>query len=179
MSIRNKLGLIHIYCGDGKGKTTACIGLGIRAAGNGLNVLMCQFLKSMHTGELNIINKIDNFKIIRSSEKFPFYKNMTEKQKYDITQIHNDILSKAISLCENNMCDLLILDEVINAYNFNLIDKNKLTYFLKQKNKNIEIALSGRNPKKELIEIADYITKMDKIKHPYDKNIMARYGIEL
>lgn len=178
--IRNNLGLIHIYCGEGKGKTTAAIGLGIRAVGNGLNVVMCQFLKSEISGEINILKNIRNFKVITNQKKFPFSWLLTDEDKAELKQIHNNIFNKAIGVCKEGKCDLLILDEIISTYNYDLIDKDMVIDFLKNKPENIEIVLTGRKPEIQFIKMSDYITDMSKIKHPYqDKNIKARYGIEL
>lgn len=178
MNIKEKLGLIHIYCGDGKGKSTASIGLSMRAAGNNLNVVFTQFLKTWPTGELSCLEKFDNIKIIKNSKPFPFTYKMTDEQKSEITLIHDEILNNAIALCNEGKCDLLVLDEIISTYNLELISKNKVDDFLKNKPKNIEIVMTGRDPSPHLVELADYVSEVKKVKHPYDKGIEERTGIE-
>lgn len=164
---KEKLGLIHIYCGDGKGKTTASLGLAIRSAGAGFKVFILQFLKNWNTSELNSLELIPNIEIIRGKEGNVFTFGMTEEQK-----------AKSKEIAFNGECDILILDEVIGAYNRNLLDREDLLNFLDNKPENLEVILTGRNPADELIERADYVSEIQKIKHPFDKGIVARRGIE-
>jgi cob(I)alamin adenosyltransferase len=173
------LGLIHIYCGDGKGKSTASIGLMVRAAGNGLNVIFAQFLKNWKTGEIEALSNIPGIKILRSKKPFPFTDKMTDAHKAEITEIHNEILKEVIQLCENGECDVLVLDEIISTYSYNFIDKDLVDNFLKNRGKNIELIMTGRNPSPEFIEMADYVSEVKKIKHPFDKGVQARRGIEI
>lgn len=177
--MNSKLGLIHIYCGDGKGKTTAAFGLALRAAGRGFSIYIAQFLKSSETGELQTISSLSNISIIRSKKKFPFSFNMNDYQKAEITNIHNMIFDEAVSRCDEKQCDVLILDEIIAAYNYGYIDKLKVDSFLENPPENVEIILTGRNPSQKFIQIADYVSEIKKIKHPFDKGISAREGIEM
>lgn len=171
-------GLIHIYCGDGKGKTTASLGLALRCAGRGLKVLIIQFLKNQDTGERIALEKIPEVTIIKGKDKIPFTYQMTDQQKEQCRQDHDDNLKKAFSLCISGQVDLLILDEIIASYNYNLVDRDLLLDFLKTKPPALEIVMTGRDPVNELTELADYISEIKKIKHPYDKGIRARIGIE-
>ena len=173
------LGLVHIYCGDGKGKSTASIGLMIRAAGNGFNVVFAQFLKNWRTGEVEILSNIPNIKVLRSNKPFPLTEQMTDEHKAEIVKIHNDIFDETVSLCEKGLCDLLVLDEIISAYEYNFIDKNRVDNFLINRNKNIELIMTGRNPSSEFIEMADYVSEIKKIKHPFDRGVKSRKGIEI
>lgn len=177
--MKKDLGYLHVYCGDGKGKTTAALGLAIRAAGRNMNVVIIQFLKSMDTGELNILSKIENITVLRSNKKFPFIKNMNLQQKEEIKEIHNEMLKKSIDMCYKETCDVLILDEIISAYNYNYIDKEICDNFLNTRPKNTEIVITGRNPIDKFIDMADYVSEIKKIKHPFDTGINARVGIEL
>lgn len=172
-----KLGLIHIYCGDGKGKTTASLGLAARCAGRGNHVLIVQFLKSQNTGELNTLGKIPGITFLRGEESFGFY-DETDEQKEKRRTIHDELLVKAINLCREGKVDLLVLDEIIGSYNYDLIDRDLLLEFLRSKPENLEVVLTGREPVQELIDLADYVSEIKKIKHPYDKGINARIGIE-
>lgn len=171
-------GLVHIYCGDGKGKTTAAMGLSIRAAGRDLKVLIVQFLKSQKTGELDSLKKIENIKVLRGDENCTFTFKMTDDQKVGALKAHMKILNEAIEDCRSGKVNLLVLDEIMAAYNHDLVDKEILINFIKNKPINLEIVMTGRNPKEELLNLADYISEIKKVKHPYDNGITARIGIE-
>ncbi len=170
--------MFHIYCGYGKGKTTASIGLVIRALGNGMKVLIVQFLKSISTGEIEFLKDFDNVTILRGKDGDEFTFSMTEKQKENTRKIQNENLYKAFEYMKENKYDMVIFDEIIAAYNYNLIDREKIDEFLENIPKDIEIVMTGRNPSEKMVEVADYITEMRKIKHPYDKGISARKGVE-
>ena len=171
-------GLIHIYCGDGKGKTTAAVGLAVRCAGRGNKVLLVQFLKSRDSGELYSLAKLPDIEVMRGKEskKFTFQMNVEEKQALLIE--HNKMFEQVLAKIKNGGYSLLILDEVIGALNAKVFEMPKLIEFLRHKPENLEVVLTGRNPAPELVEIADYVSEMRKVKHPMDKGIMAREGIE-
>lgn len=171
-------GLTHIYCGDGKGKTTAAMGLAIRAIGNGKRVFIIQFIKGGPTGELKVLLQQPNVTILRSKEGTPFIFHMTEEQKQEITVYQNRQLEQAIRHARNDQCDLLILDEIMAVYNHNLIDQEMLKNFIINKPEKLELVLTGREPADYMIQAADYVTEMKKIKHPFDKGIPARLGVE-
>lgn len=175
---KEKLGLIHIYCGDGKGKTTAALGLSIRAAGAGFKVFILQFLKNRDTSELDSLRLIPNIEIIRGKESNLFTFSMTEEQKIKSKEIHIKNFEIAKRIAFNGECDVLVLDEVIGAYNRNLLDREDLLNFLDNKPENLEVIMTGRNPDEELIKRADYVSEIQKIKHPFDKGIGSRKGIE-
>ena len=172
------LGLLHIYCGDGKGKTTACIGLAVRAAGRGFKVLFVQFLKSRTTGELRSFELFENIEVMRGKEttKFTFQMNAEEKQV--VLHEHEELFSLVLDKLNNEKIDLLVLDEVIGACNARVFSIERLIAFLQGKPTGLEVVLSGRNPAKELIELADYVSEVKMIKHPLKKGIPARDGIE-
>ncbi|KMT21848.1 cob(I)yrinic acid a,c-diamide adenosyltransferase [Clostridium cylindrosporum] len=171
-------GLVHIYCGDGKGKTTASIGLIIRALGSGMKVVFLQFLKNSPTSELNILSYLDNLTILRGKQGNVFSFSMTDEEKRLSTEIHNNNLKRAIEIAMSLQCDMLVLDEVIGAYNRNLVDKDMLLEFLDRKPSTLEVVLTGRGPDANLTDRADYISEIKKIKHPFDMGISARVGIE-
>lgn len=176
--MKNELGLVHIYTGDGKGKTTSSIGLIIRALGAGLKVVFCQFLKSGKSSELNILKALDNLTYVSKEGVNGFINQLSEREIEKIKNMHNDMLDECIDLCKLGKCDVLVLDEIMAAINLNVVDYDKVLYFLKNRPDNIEIVMTGRDPKPELIEIADYISEIKKIKHPFDNGINARVGIE-
>lgn len=171
-------GLIHIYCGDGKGKTTAAVGLAVRCAGRGNKVLLVQFLKSRDSGELYSLAKLPDIEIMRGKESKKFTFQMNEEEKQALLIEHNKMFEQVLAKIKNGGYSLLILDEVIGALNAKVFEMPKLIEFLRHKPENLEIVLTGRNPAPELVEIADYVSEIRKVKHPMDKGIMAREGIE-
>lgn len=171
-------GLIHIYCGDGKGKTTAAVGLAVRCAGRGNKVLLVQFLKSRDSGELYSIAKLPDIEVMRGKESKKFTFQMNEEEKHALLIEHNKMFEQVLAKIKNGGYSLLILDEVIGALNAKVFEMPKLIEFLRHKPENMEVVLTGRNPAPELVEIADYVSEMRKVKHPMDRGIMAREGIE-
>lgn len=171
-------GLIHIYCGDGKGKTTAAVGLAVRCAGRGNKVLLVQFLKSRDSGELYSLAKLPDIEVMRGKESKKFTFQMNEEEKHALLIEHNKMFEQVLGKIKSGGYSLLILDEVIGALNAKVFEMPKLIEFLQHKPENLEVVLTGRNPAPELVEIADYVSEMRKVKHPMDKGIMAREGIE-
>lgn len=172
------LGLTHIYCGEGKGKTTAALGLALRAAGRGFHVVILQFLKGMVTGELASLAMIPNIKVFRGKELPTFTFKMTAEQKLEAAAQHTQALKEVIAYCSRHQVDLLILDEAIGAYEKNLLDQELLIDFIDHKPPNLELVLTGRYPPAELLERAEYISRITKEKHPFDQGIKARIGVE-
>lgn len=171
-------GLTHVYYGDGKGKTTAAIGLAVRAAGAGKQVIFAQFFKGGPTGELKSLEKLSGIRIFRNSEDVGFFKNMTLQQKEEAACMHTETMKKIFLTMEKEPIDMVILDEITYPYEYGIIDKALVERLIFQKPKSLELILTGRNPSPLFLEAADYITEMKKIKHPFDKNITARKGIE-
>ena len=171
-------GLIHIYTGEGKGKTTACIGLAVRCAGHDNRVLLVQFLKGRPTGELKSLALIPNIEIWRGKETKKFTFQMTAEEKAQVLKDHMALFQKVKEKCLAGEVELLILDEVLGSINAGVFDKDELLDFLKHKPNSLEVVLSGRNPAPELVEMADYVSEICKRKHPFEKGIPARTGIE-
>lgn len=171
-------GLIHVYCGDGKGKTTAALGLAVRAGGRGYKALFVQFLKSQDTGELSALTKLPGITVIRGKEGYSFSFKMTDEEKVKCRAVQDENLKRAIALCDLQDVDLLILDEAIGALEKNLVDREILYTFLTAKPAGLEVVLTGRNPDNALLKLADYVSEIKKIKHPFDRGITARDGIE-
>ena len=169
-------GLIHIYCGDGKGKTTAAVGLAVRAAGAGKHVVFTQFFKDGSSSEIKVLQGVENIQILHCNTVRGFWKRMTDTEKarvsVDYTQLFSDVIRLAMD------ADLLVLDEIISACNHGAVAEVTVTDFLRSKPENLEVVLTGRNPSERLLSYADYVTKMQKIKHPYDRGIPARKGVE-
>lgn len=173
-----KNGIVQVYTGDGKGKTTASIGLCIRALGRGFKVYMVQFLKGRDTGELHILNKLDNFKVFRFQTSEKFFYQMTDEEKSILKEEMGKAYKFIESVFRNNECDLLILDEIMGAIQNNLYSVDDVIKLIEEKPNEIELVLTGRNAPKPIIDRADLVTEMKLIKHPYEKGIPARYGIE-
>ncbi len=171
-------GLIHVYTGEGKGKTTAAIGLCIRAAGAGHRVVFVQFMKGRDTSELNVLKALEQVTVLRSDRDFGFYSQMSESDKDEITKIHNVLLQKVTDIVNDKMCDVLVLDELTYPYAWNLISQEKVDELIQHKPETLELVITGRDPAPIFIEHADYITEMKAIRHPYDKGVAAREGIE-
>ncbi len=170
-------GLIHIYCGDGKGKTTAAAGLSLRAAGAGKRVVFSQFLKDGCSSEIGVLKEIENIDICVCCKPHGFFINMSdterEETKCDFSELLSIVLAKA-----KKGADLLILDEIISSCNLGIVSEKAVAEFLKNKPQELEVVLTGRDPSDELLSIADYVTEMKKIKHPFDNGTPARKGIE-
>lgn len=169
--------MIQLYTGEGKGKTTAAIGQTIRAAGRGWPVLFSQFMKGNDSGEWNILRTLPQITICRSDKNFGFYRDMTETQKRELTEIHNRIMDKLLSEAENGTCKMIVLDEITYPVKWGLLDVEKLKRLLDYGDR-IEILLTGRGAVDFLQDSADYITCMTAVRHPYEKGITAREGIE-
>jgi cob(I)alamin adenosyltransferase len=172
-------GLVHIYTGDGKGKTTAAVGLGVRACGQGLKVLMVQFLKAMPTGEVNALKALEpGFSIRRGSslKKFTFEMNAQEKATTATEQL--DMLEYAAREAAAGKWDMIILDEINYAVKFELITLEDVLALLAAKPSHLHMVLTGRDARDELIAKADLVTEMQEIKHPYQQGIKAQRGIE-
>jgi len=171
-------GLIHIYTGTGKGKTTAAAGLSIRFAGSGGKVLFTQFLKNDNSSELAVLKQTGNIVFLPSNAYFGFTRSMTPEVKENASRHYNNYFTKILGEVFSNNYGLLVLDEIIAADNAGLVEHNKLIDFLKNKPDNLEVVLTGRNPSEDLKDMADYISDIVKVKHPFDKGISARTGIE-
>ena len=165
--------MIHIYCGDGKGKTTAALGLALRAAGAGWKVHIYQFMKGSPTSELVSLEKL-GIQVKRLSRDYGFVKNMTEEEKQLVKSEHDALLGE----CMRDDCDLMILDEIFSAVNKGVADKEKALQVMHLCSHFQDIVLTGRDPDREFLDAADYITDMQSVRHPYQKGIAARKGIE-
>ncbi len=174
-----KTGLIHIYCGDGKGKTTAAMGLALRCAGRGCPVVVAQFLKDGTSGECRMLAKLDNVTLFAANPCGKFSWQLTDDEKFRTANALHRMFEAASGFAVKKSARLLVLDEACGASAAGLLDEQILLDFLDSKPEGLEVILTGRNPSDKLLERADYITEMLKIRHPYDKGIAAREGIEL
>lgn len=170
--------MLHIYYGDGKGKTTASIGLAVRAAGRNRRVLFAQFLKCEDSGERIALANINNIELVPCPKELKFVCNMTDEEKNLCRQHCRSIFEYCVRQVLMGNYDMVVFDEMFSAIENNMLTESDLFDFLANTPKNIEIVLTGHNPGEKILSRADYITEMKKIAHPYDKGISARKGIE-
>lgn len=170
------MGLIHIYHGNGKGKTTASLGLSLRMAGLGKKVLFSQFLKCGDSSEIKALKEFEEVKVLCSPIPHGFFITLSDKEKEDVKREIGELFSKVKDEALDK--DLIVMDEILDAVGLGLIEEEALIYFLKVQKEKSEIVLTGRNPSDNLRKSADYITNMEKEKHPFDKGYPAREGIE-
>ena len=172
-------GYIQVYTGNGKGKTTAALGLGMRAAGRGLKVLMVQFLKGTFTGELESVKKLaPEFNIIRFGETKKFFFALNDEEKRELGWKIQEEFRSLSKLLADNPCDVLILDEIMGTIANGFISVEEVTGLLDSKPEGMEIVLTGRDVPDEIAKRADLITEMVPIKHYMDAGVPARIGIE-
>ncbi len=195
--------MIHVYCGDGKGKTSAAIGLAVRAAGAGKKVLFTQFMKGIISSEIGVLKSIPGIEVLVVGKQFGFYRDMGQEEKTAITRRHNEILLEIERRMRTGKAEVVIMDEITSAYRYQLAEKElvqKVLYLAKEKGDrggrvraidraertegmeraetDIELVLTGRDPDESFLEAADYITEMRMERHPYEKGVPARKGIE-
>ncbi len=173
--------MIEVYCGDGKGKTTAAVGLAVRCAGHNIKTVFIQFMKGDSSGEVAVLNKIDCVKVYHTPVFYGFVKNMSESQKEEMKVHYKRLIDTAKSEIEKTEGEriLVVLDEVIHACNYGLLCEDELLRLIDSSGENVEIVLTGRSPSDEIIKRADYVSEIKKIKHPYDRGVLGREGIEL
>lgn len=196
------MGLLHVYCGDGKGKTSAAMGLSLRMAGCGKKVVIVRFLKNEESGEIKALRSFPEVEVLPCEKCFGFSWTMTEEEKELAAQYCAAQFQKAceraevicrqaegnlrdLNLGDSNLQDssqepdvLLVFDELCAALNGGFLALSSVLDFLKQRPANLEVVLTGRRPPKELLACADYVTELQMQAHPYTRGITARRGIE-
>ena len=169
-------GLIHLYCGDGKGKTTAAVGLAVRASGAGKQVVFTQFFKDGSSSEVESLKRLPGIRTMHAQTVRGFYRSMNEQQRQQARQDYTALFRQVTDAAKD--ADLLILDEIVSACNRGVVPEKLVTDFLRSKPQQLEVVLTGREPSPALTVLADYITEMRKLRHPYDRCVAARKGIE-
>lgn len=170
--------MIHVYYGEGKGKTTAAVGLALRAAGNGLSVVLVQFLKGRVSGEITLLRQQPMVTVLRGKEGGKFSFQMDEQQRQAARSLHEANLAEALRLVQADACDLLVLDEALGALACGLLPEQPLRQLLEVPPPGLEIVLTGRPAPDFVLQQADYITEMKCRRHPYTQGVAARKGIE-
>ncbi|MEN6357560.1 MAG: cob(I)yrinic acid a,c-diamide adenosyltransferase [Armatimonadota bacterium] len=176
--IINTKGLVHVYTGEGKGKTTAALGTAMRAVGWGLKVCVIQFIKGYaDIGEALFAKRFpENLTIKQFTTDCS--RSIDEKKVSQRKRVSQEAMAYAEQAVRNNNYDLIILDEINNAAHFNLIETDRILQMIQNKPEHLELILTGRDAPQEIIEAADYVTEMKMIKHPYEQGIQARKGID-
>ena len=171
-------GLVHLYCGDGKGKTTCAMGLALRALGRGRTVTVAQFLKSADSGERAALSALKGVTLLDVPPQMKFSSAMNQQERRQAAADFSRLLEQAAQAVRSGAGQLVILDEVCAAINAGLLPLSGVTAFLDGRPEDTEVVLTGRNPAPALMSRADYVTEMVKITHPYDSGVPARPGIE-
>lgn len=170
-------GLIQVYTGEGKGKTTAALGLALRAIGRGLKVVMIQFLKGdRKTGELNMAQSLFPNLLIKPMGRDGFVD--PDNPGAEDIRLAREALKEAGRILDGKVCDVLILDEINVAVSLNLIEEGAVLRLMDDRPDNVELILTGRGAPASFLEKADLVTNMESTKHYYDRGVAAREGIE-
>jgi cob(I)alamin adenosyltransferase len=175
-------GLVQLYTGDGKGKTTAAFGQALRAAGHGAKVLIYQFLKpdNLDLGERGFVTThCEGITIRWLDEPWDMFQSMHDEEQMQRvrTAIHH-AMQELQTAAHERYYDVIILDEIIFCLNRSLASMEDIKQLIKNRDRGVELVLTGRGASRELIDMADLVTEMVSVKHPYDKGTPARKGIE-
>ena len=171
-------GCVHIYCGDGKGKTSSAVGLAVRASGRGKKVLIVRFLKTEDSGEVEVLRKIPGITVTPCDRTFGFVFRMNEEQKREAGAYFQSRFETAVKTAVEDGVDLLVLDEILASCNYGMVREHDFAEFLRNRPAEMEVVLTGRDPSDRLIALADYVSEIKMVKHPYTQGIGAREGIE-
>jgi cob(I)alamin adenosyltransferase len=172
---RNMKGFIQVYTGDGKGKTTAALGLALRAAGAGLNVYIAQFVKGMKYSELNALEKLSDHIALKQYGRGCFITGTPEKEDIRMAQ---EGLKEVREIMLSGRYQVVVLDEANIATHLNLFSVQDLLALVRSKPDDVELVITGRYADPKIVETADLVTEMKEIKHYYKNGVLARDGIE-
>lgn len=170
--------MIHVYFGDGKGKTTAAVGISARAAGSKMKVLFVQFLKTEFSGERHTLSHTENVTLTFCPIELKFTFEMDEKEKQQASKVFRGIFDNSVTTALTERYDMVVMDEIFDVINYDMVSEADVYEFITNAPKSMEIVMTGHNPPERFIEVADYVTEFKKIKHPYDKGVIGRKGIE-
>jgi len=173
MGTKISRGLIQVYTGDGKGKTTAALGLALRACGHGMSVIFIQFVKGIPTGEHTFVARYHPFEIAQIGKGDCFTKDMKTLESEAL-----EALEFAREQISSNKYDMVVLDEILIALHINLLSLKDVMDLIDKKPESVELVLTGRNAPQEIIDRADLVTEMRLVKHPFNAGITGRRGIE-
>lgn len=172
-------GLVQVYCGNGKGKTTAAIGLGIRAVGRDFKVIMIQFLKHADTGEAKTLKLLEpKFKVFHFEKPRGFTWTLTPEEREEKKAEIKNAINFARKVLDTGECDILILDEILGAIQAGFVEEEEICQLIDNKLEGTELVLTGRVLPKSIAQRSDYISEIEAVKHPMTHGISAREGIE-
>ncbi|HHE36336.1 MAG TPA: cob(I)yrinic acid a,c-diamide adenosyltransferase [Candidatus Woesearchaeota archaeon] len=171
-----RTGLVHIYTGDGKGKTTAALGLAVRARGAGLRVLVAQLFKR-NSSEVSIL-KAEGIDYVHHPSEHPFFRKYSAKELKSEVKKCKSFIRDVFQRVQDERYDVVVLDEIGPALKTGFFEPDELKRFIKLRPENTELVMTGRGFPEEIIKLADYVTEMKMIKHPFLKGIRARKGVE-
>lgn len=169
-------GLIHVYTGDGKGKTTASVGLAVRACGAGRRVAFVQFMKGTESSEIKPLRAL-GINVVKAGTVTKFVPYMTDEERAQCAQEQQAGFAAAEALAHD--IDVLVLDEIISAVTTGMVPQDRVLHFLLTKPARLEVVLTGRDVPDAIKELADYFSDIRAVKHPFDKGVRARRGIEM
>lgn len=172
----NGMGKVHLYTGGGKGKTTAAVGLTVRLTGRGGTAVFAQFLKGENSGERAVLAGLDRVTLMPVPREMKFVFRMNPEEKEACARETRGQFSAACQAARG--CDLLVLDEALDAVETGMLPEAEVLTFLRAKPPGLEVVLTGRHASAEMRELADYVMRVDSEKHPYDSGLAAREGIE-
>ena len=167
-------GLVLVYTGDAKGKTTAALGLAVRAVGRGLKVIMIQFLKGDESGEHLFVSQYHPFEIVQVNKG-----NCFKQSNRELRRVVAETMARAKEVVMGGEYDVVILDEIFIASSKELLDVEDILDLIEKKPSSVELVLTGRNAPAEVVKKADLVTEMLMIKHPFTQGVGQRLGIEL
>lgn len=170
--------MIHVYYGDGKGKTTAAMGLALRMLAAGRRVVIVQFLKDGESGEVRMLSSRLGVPVFAGAPTGKFTWEMTNEELAAVRKAHDKNLAAALDEVEASGARLLVLDEVLDALAMGLVDAAAVTRVLKRGTGELEVVLTGRNPSEDIASHADYLTEMVCKKHPFEQGVPSREGVE-
>lgn len=181
--------MIQVYCGDGKGKTSAAIGAAVRAAGHHIPVVFAQFLKDDTSGEIEILRSIPGVAVLHAAHNFGFWKSQSEEERHITVEEGKGLLHQVEDTyhratrkrpdADAEIDCLLVLDEAMAAMHAGILEEADVLSLLQQVGEQTEVILTGRNPSARILDAADYVSEVMPRKHPYDRGIVARTGVEM
>ena len=170
--------MIHAYYGAGQGKTSAAAGLALRAVAAGRKVCVAQFLKNGRSGEMRVLRGLPGVTVLACGELAKFTFEMTPEDLAATRALHDANLREALALVDAGACDMLVLDEVLDAHACGVLDGGLLDGALARGAGSLELVLTGHTLPEALLEAAHYVTRMDCVRHPYEQGVPAREGVE-
>ena len=172
-------GLIQVYTGKGKGKTTAAMGLALRALGHGMCVCIVQFLKKKgRSGEIEAIKRFRGIRVLHAGGVLPMRRAPNEKERKQLRQSLADALSECENIMRREKYDVIILDEINFAMSSGLVNPEAVLELMKIKPGSVELVLTGRGAPRKILQRADLVTRMEEVKHPFSRGVKARKGID-